>query len=63
MLMGQPPPVRTGKCEMCGGHNRDLRILVLADFIGWACGECIDQVGRSIPRRYASAGEETEPNE
>ena len=63
MLTGQPPPVQTGKCELCGGHNRELRILVLTDFIGWACGECIDQVGKSVPRRYVSAGEETEPIE
>ncbi len=63
MITSQPPPVKTGTCELCGGHNRELRILVLHDFIGWACPQCIDQVGSCIPRRYVSAGEQTEPTE
>jgi hypothetical protein len=48
---------------MCGRHNQQLRILVVADFIGWACQICLDQIGKSIPRRYVSAGEHTEPTE
>ena len=63
IIRSAPPPVKTGTCEMCGGHNRQLRMLIVADFIGWACGQCIDQVGMSVPRRYVSAGEQTEPTE
>lgn len=63
MLVSSPPPVKTGECELCGARNRQLRILVLCDYIGWSCPQCIDQVGKSIPRRYVSAGEETEPIE
>ena len=58
-----PPPVKTGTCELCGGHNRQLRILVLWDYIGWTCPECIDQVSQSQTRRFVAAGEHTEPTE
>lgn len=63
MLVGKPPPVKHGTCEMCGGHNRDLRILVLQDFIGWTCDECRDQIGECLARRYIPSGEATEPAE
>lgn len=63
ILRCPPPSVVRGTCEMCGGHNRQLRMLVVADFIGWACPQCIDQIGRSIPRRFVAAGEQTEPIE
>lgn len=63
MLTCQPPPVKTGTCEMCGGHNRELRILILSDYIGWTCKQCIDQIGKSQLRRYISTGEESEPCE
>ena len=58
-----PDPRRYGSCELCGGHNRDLRILAVDGFIGWACEECQRQLAESLPRRYSRAGEETEPGE
>lgn len=63
ILKAPPPSAIRGKCEMCGGHNRTLRMLVLADYIGWTCTQCIEQVGSCIPRRFVSAGEQTEPIE
>ena len=59
----KPQPVITGTCELCGRHNQQLKVLTISDFIGWACGQCIDQIGRSVPRRYVSSGEQTEPTE
>ena len=56
-------PERIGKCQLCGGHNRKLGLLVIADFWGWACEECRRQVGESMQRVYIRAGEQTEPNE
>ena len=56
-------PRRTGTCEMCGGHGRELRILFVGDFGGWACAECVGQLRECTARRYCSAGEETEPGE
>lgn len=63
MIVGQPPQERRGTCEMCGGHNRDLRILITYEFIGWACKQCIEQIGKCLPRRYGPASEESEPAE
>ena len=54
---------KNGTCELCGGHNRELRILALTDFIGWACKECAQQLRDCLQRRFCSAGEETEPGE
>ena len=54
---------RTGTCELCGGHGRDLRILVQADFIGWACEECVRQLRECQVRRYCGTVEETETEE
>ena len=54
---------RKGKCELCGGHGRELMILAQADFFGWACEECIRQLRECQVRRYCSALEETEPGE
>ena len=56
-------PRRIGTCRLCGGHNRELRIVIVADFWDWACEQCARQVAESLPRRYVPAGEETEPNE
>ena len=56
-------PERTGTCELCGGHNRELRVMALTDFIGWACGECREQLSLCTPRRFCSAGESSEPGE
>lgn len=63
MIEHDPPPVRIGTCEMCGGHNRELRVLFVGDFAGWACPQCIDQVGFCQERRFISTGESTEPIE
>ena len=54
---------RHGKCELCGGHNRDLWIMAQGDFLGWACEECIRQLRECQVRRYCSAMEETETEE
>ena len=54
---------RTGTCELCGAHGRELRILAMADFIGWACGECRRQMAEWVPRRWCGTVEETEPGE
>ena len=63
ILVGQPPAVKTGTCELCGGHNMELRILFLQDYIGWTCKECREQIQKSQQRRYVSTMEETEPAE
>ena len=59
----QTDPRRNGKCELCGGHGRDLRILVQTDFIGWACEECMRQLRDCQLRRFCGTGEETETAE
>lgn len=56
-------PRAEGTCEICGAHNRELKILVFGDFIGWACKACQGQLAESVERRYCGAGEETEPGE
>ena len=56
-------PIKTGTCELCGGHNRERRILVIADFMGWACAECVRQLRESKPRIYCGTVEHTEPGE
>lgn len=63
MIVSKPPPVRHGTCELCGGHNRDLRIMVLPDFIGWGCEQCREQISKCEPRRFVHTGEQTEPSE
>ena len=63
MKRTEDPRKQNGTCEMCGGHNRELRILAIDDFIGWACDECRRQLRECIPRLFCSAGEETEPRE
>lgn len=54
---------RRGKCQLCGQHKRDLRILAQADFIGWVCEECMTQLADCQVRKYCKTGEETEPGE
>ena len=63
MVVARQPPEKLGTCELCGGHNRTLRILMMEQYIGWTCVQCIDQIGKSQVRRYVSTGEETEPCE
>ena len=48
---------------MCGGHGRELRLLAIGDFIGWACEECQLQLRESMQRRFVGTNEETEPGE
>ena len=52
-----------GTCELCGGHDRDLRILMIGGFIGWACEICRKQLRDSQERRFMPACEHTEPGE
>ena len=40
-----------------------MRILAQADFIGWACEICREQLFKCQLRRYCSTGEETETAE
>ena len=54
---------KTGKCELCGGHGRVLHVIVIADFIGWACEECHRQLRESMTRLYCGTWEHTEPGE
>ena len=54
---------KVGTCEICGAHERELRILAMADFMGWACGECRKQLADCLPRRWCGTTEETEPGE
>ena len=63
MIVGKPPPVKQGTCELCGAHNQELRPMVLLDFIGWACDQCKKQISECEPRRYVHTGESTEPSE
>lgn len=63
MINRNPDPRRNGKCELCGGHRRELRIMAQADFIGWACEECRRQLAECQIRRYCSTGEQTETAE
>ena len=63
MLTGQRTAQRRGTCELCGAHNRELRILAIGDFIGWVCEICRLQLMKSQPRIWCGTGEETEPGE
>ena len=63
MIERRQDPKRNGTCELCGGHGRELRILAQADFIGWACEVCREQLLKCQLRKYCSTGEETETAE
>lgn len=54
---------KTGTCELCGGHNRNLRVLILPDWIGWACDECRDEMQKCFLRQIQAAAGHTEPAE
>lgn len=54
---------KVGTCEICGAHGRELRVLAMTDFLGWACEECRSQLAECMLRRWCDAGEETEPGE
>lgn len=55
-------PART-VCELCGEPGRELRMLFIGDFAGWACPECVRQLQDCQVRRFCATGEETEPGE
>lgn len=57
------PPRNRGTCGLCGGHNRDLYMIAVGDYIGWACGECRRQLRESFLRQYCGTVEQTEPGE
>ena len=63
MIERRQDPKQYGTCELCGGHNRELKILFVGDFIGWACKQCRQQIQDCTVRRWCSAGEQTEPGE
>ena len=63
MIERRQDPKQHGTCELCGGHNRELKILFVGDFIGWACGQCRQQIQDCTIRRWCSAGEQTETAE
>ena len=50
-------------CELCGAKGRELRMLAVGDFLGWACGECREQLRDSAAGIYCQSGERTEPAE
>ena len=57
------PPGKAGTCELCGGHGRELHVLVLPDWIGWACDECRDEMQKCFLRQIQAAAGHTEPAE
>ena len=52
-----------GLCTMCGAVETELRFLIIGDFAGWVCAACWEQLRDCMPRRFCSAGEQTEPGE
>jgi hypothetical protein len=59
----QMPSVKTGICELCGCEGKDLRRLVLWDYVGWTCSKCIEQIRDDHFGRIRAAGAVTEPAE
>lgn len=57
------PLGKTGTCELCGGHGRELRVLVLPDWIGWSCDECREQIMKCYMGQIQSAAGHSEPAE
>ena len=54
---------KRGTCQICGGHDRKLYMLAVADFFVWACEICVRQLRECQVRRYCGTCEETEPGE
>ena len=52
-----------GTCELCGGHGRELTVLILPDWMGWACRECWEQIQRCYFSQYMASAGHTEPEE
>lgn len=57
------PLEKYGTCELCGGHNRDLHVLILPDWMGWVCDECREQMQMCYLRQIQSAAGHSEPAE
>lgn len=57
------PLGKTGACELCGGHGRELTVLILPDWIGWACDECREQIMKCYMGQIQAAAGQTEPAE
>ena len=57
------PFEKYGTCELCGGHGRELRVLVLPDWMGWACDECREQIMKCYMGQIQSAAGHSEPAE
>ena len=57
------PFTKTGTCELCGGHERELHVLILPDWTGWACDECRDEMQKCFMRQLQAAAGHTEPAE
>lgn len=62
-IRASEPGRRRGTCELCGAHNRELRIMAMTDFIGWACEDCRKQLQKSTERLFCGSVEWTEPSE
>ena len=56
-------PKTRGRCQLCFGHDRELKMLVIGNFFGWACDECRRQLRESMERQFCSILEHTEPGE
>lgn len=59
----QAERTRIGTCELCGRHNAELHVLVLPDWIGWACDECREQLMKCYMGQIRAAAGHTEPAE
>lgn len=54
---------KTGTCELCGGRGRELTVLILPDWMGWACLECWEQIQQCYLSQYLASAGHTEPAE
>lgn len=62
-LRAREPGTRRGTCELCGAHDRELKVMAMTDFIGWACRECRDQLRLCTLRLFCGTAEWTEEAE
>ena len=62
-MLNAPEPPEGGVCELCGSHHQGLRLLIVGEFVGWACRECVQELQDSVLRKYCGTVEHTEPSE
>ena len=62
-LRAREPGTRRGTCELCGAHDRELKVMAMMDFIGWTCQECRDQLRLCALRLFCGTVEWTEEAE